>query len=156
VILPALPHFWEATSNVSQPSEGAADAETSAEAERRGNLLSGTSRAAERQQAAGLGRCMPGQVRMGPPMARGVGGGGVEAWFSTICSGGLFFKFVSVSKESCPVRNVLQLLLREVCIAGSVWSTCLCTDGLFLCVTASYVRRHKEYRVTPLNLESRT
>lgn len=43
LILPALPHFSEATSDVSQPSEGAA------EAERRGNLLQGTRRAAEQQ-----------------------------------------------------------------------------------------------------------
>lgn len=71
LILPAWPHFWEATSNVSQPSEGAADAETSAEAECRGNLLQGTRPAAEQQRAAGLGRCMPGQVRMGPLLAWG-------------------------------------------------------------------------------------
>ncbi|KAK5906288.1 hypothetical protein CgunFtcFv8_002170 [Champsocephalus gunnari] len=51
LILPALPHFSEATSNVSQPSEGAADAETSTEAECRGNLLQGTRQAAEQQQS---------------------------------------------------------------------------------------------------------
>lgn len=71
LILPALHHFSEATSNVSQPSEGAADAETSTEAECRGNLLQGTRQAAEQQRTAGLGRCMPGQVRMGPLLAWG-------------------------------------------------------------------------------------
>ncbi|KAI9537362.1 hypothetical protein NQZ68_025218 [Dissostichus eleginoides] len=71
LILPALPHFSEAMSNVSQPSEGAADAETSTEAECRGNLLQGTRQAAEQQRAAGLGRCMPRQVRMGPLLAWG-------------------------------------------------------------------------------------
>lgn len=70
LILPALPHFSEATSDVSQPSEGAADAE----AECRGNLLQGTRRAAEQQRAAGLGRCMSRQVRMRPLLARGVYG----------------------------------------------------------------------------------
>ncbi|CAB1441597.1 unnamed protein product [Pleuronectes platessa] len=59
LILPASPHFSEATSDVSRPSEGAA--ETSAEAECRGNPLQGPSRAAEQQRTAGLGRCMPGQ-----------------------------------------------------------------------------------------------
>ena len=76
LILPALPHFSEAMSNVSQPSEGAADAETSTEAECRGNLLQGTRQAAEQQRAAGLGRCMPRQVRMGPLLAWG----GFTAW----------------------------------------------------------------------------
>ncbi|KAK2884500.1 hypothetical protein Q8A73_020974 [Channa argus] len=61
----------QATSNVSQPSEGAADAETSTEAECRGNLLQGMRQAAEQQRTAGLGRCMPGQVRMGPLRAWG-------------------------------------------------------------------------------------
>lgn len=72
LILPALPHFSEATSNVSQPSEGAADAETSTEAECRGNLLQGTRQAAEQQRMAGLGRCMPRQVYTGPLLALGV------------------------------------------------------------------------------------
>lgn len=49
LILPALPHFSEATSNVSQPSEGAGDSETSTEAECRGNLLQGMRQAAEQQ-----------------------------------------------------------------------------------------------------------
>lgn len=61
----ALPHFWEATSDVSQPSEGAA------EAERWGNLLQGKRRAAAQQQTTGLGRCVPGQVPMGPLLAWG-------------------------------------------------------------------------------------
>lgn len=65
LILPALPHFSEATSDVSQPSEGAAEAEC------RGNLLQGTRQAAEQQRTAGLGRCMPRQVRMGPLLAWG-------------------------------------------------------------------------------------
>lgn len=43
LILPALPHFSEATSDVSQPSEGAAEAEC------RGNLLQGTTQAAAQQ-----------------------------------------------------------------------------------------------------------
>lgn len=73
LILPALPHFWEATSDVSQPSEGAADAETSAEAVRRGNLLQGTRQGAEQQRTAGLGRCMSRQVCMGPLLAWGGG-----------------------------------------------------------------------------------
>lgn len=59
LILPALPHFSEATSDMSQPSVGAAEAEC------RGNLLQGTRRAAAQQRAAGLGRCMPRQVRVG-------------------------------------------------------------------------------------------
>lgn len=71
LILPALPHFSEATSNVSQPSEGAADTETSREAECRGNLLQGMRQAAEQQRAAGLGRCMPRHARMGPLLAWG-------------------------------------------------------------------------------------
>lgn len=71
LILPALPHFSEATCNVSQPSEGAADAETSREAECRGNLLQGMRRAEEQQQTAGLGRCMPGHIRVGPLLAWG-------------------------------------------------------------------------------------
>lgn len=49
LILPALPHFSEAMNNVSQPSEGATDAETSTEAECRGNLLQGTRQAVEQQ-----------------------------------------------------------------------------------------------------------
>lgn len=60
-----LPHFWEATSDVSQPSEGAAEAECW------GNLLQGKRRAAEQQQTTGLGRCVPWQVRMGPLLAWG-------------------------------------------------------------------------------------
>lgn len=66
-----LAHFSEATSNVSQPSEGAADAETSAEAACRGNPLQGMRQAVEQQRTAGLGRCMPRQVRMGPLLAWG-------------------------------------------------------------------------------------
>lgn len=60
LILPALPHFSEATSDVSQPSEGAADAE----AECRGNLLQGTRRAAEQQSSSerqGLAGACPGR-----------------------------------------------------------------------------------------------
>jgi len=67
----ALPHFSEATSNVSQLSEGEADEETSREAECRGNLLQGTRRALEQQRMAGLGRCMPRHVCMGPLLAWG-------------------------------------------------------------------------------------
>ncbi len=74
LILPALPHFSEATSNVSQPSEGAADAETSTEAECWGNLLQGTRQEAEQQRTAGLGRCMLRQVCLGPLLAWGVYG----------------------------------------------------------------------------------
>lgn len=59
------PHFWEATSDVSQPSEGAAEAECW------GNLLQGKRRAAEQQQTTGLGRCVPWQVRMRPLLAWG-------------------------------------------------------------------------------------
>lgn len=63
----ALPHFWEARSDVSQPSEAAA------EAEGWGNLLQGRRRAAAQQQTTGLGRCVPGQVQMGPLLALGGG-----------------------------------------------------------------------------------
>lgn len=61
----APPHFWEATSDVSQPSEAAA------EAEGWGNLLQGRRRAAAQQLTTGLGRCVPRQVQMGPLLAWG-------------------------------------------------------------------------------------
>lgn len=68
------PHFSKATSNVFQPGEGRADAETSREAECRENLLQGTGQTEEQQQTAGFGRCVPGQARMGPPVACGAYG----------------------------------------------------------------------------------
>lgn len=71
-----LPHFSEATSDVSQPSEGAGEAaETSTEAAP-GESAAGdeTSSRAAAASGAGLGRCMPGQVRMGPLLAWGVYG----------------------------------------------------------------------------------
>lgn len=72
LILPSWPLFWEATSNVSEPRARAADSETSAEAECRGNPLQGTRLAAQLQQTAGFGRCMPRHARMGPLLAWGL------------------------------------------------------------------------------------
>lgn len=81
LILPALPHFSEAMSNVSQPSEGAADAETSTEAECRGNLLQGTRQAAEQRQ--GLAGACPGRSVWGlywPGGVYGLVGGFLSIW----------------------------------------------------------------------------